>query len=164
MKMNYKHLGMYVLAGIMSGFMMFPTAFGGGLSSEHLGVYIFMTGIWLPISILVVGDSVSDMRCRSDWFSPLAFITLCCIGWWAAFSYGANNYSINFDNKCGWFCYPEMVWSGGIGGVFVGVGLALAWKVKRIGVVIVLTALAESICTAIPMPSNRMAFITALIM
>ena len=147
MKMNYKHLGMYVLTGIISACLTIPVVFGWDSAPFKYGwdpvknsAFFFMGSIWLAISILVVGDSVSGMRCRSDWFSPLIFITLCFIGWWIAGTYAHDSVSIHFE--CTWFCDPEVIWSGGIGGIFVGAGLALTWKVRRIAVVMITTTLA----------------------
>ena len=140
MKMNYKHLGLYVLVGIVSALVTHMTM--AELKDEMKLGFIFMTGIWLPVSILVVGDSVSGMRYRSDWFSPLILIIVCFVGGWSAFTVGYENYNLNWESRCTWFCNPMMILSGWIGGLFVGVGLALTWKVRPLGTLYRITMLA----------------------
>ena len=63
MKMNYKHLGLYVLAGIVSAGLC---VYGGGGTWEGSSYVFSMHPIWLAIVILVIGDYVSGMRLRSD--------------------------------------------------------------------------------------------------
>jgi hypothetical protein len=142
MKMNYKHLGLYVLAGIISaGFC----EYGSGGSSGAYGLdsnFVFsMHPIWLAIAILVIGDYASGMRCRSDWLSPLVFIAMCEIGWLSAF------YSFIFI--MGWvpgntpdYSWLSVIGSGLSGGICVAIGLVLTWKINKIRIVITTITLA----------------------
>ena len=137
MKMNYKHLGLYVLAGIFSAGVCNYTAHfdHNGWTGGDSPVFLFYP-IWLAIVILVIGDYVSGMRCRSNWFSPLVFIAMCAIGWCGAYLFGffvGFNYVI-YD--------AQLIGSGVIGGIFVAIGLVLTWKLNQIRIVITTITLA----------------------
>ncbi len=123
MNLNYKHLGMYLLAGIVSGLMC---AYSYSFSLE-LG-----PGLVLGIMIFLAGRYISDIAPRNTWLSPLILVLACAIGWFLAYhfgyAYGAEDFSF--------------FGSGAIGGIFVAIGLALAWKLNRVWLVIALTVLA----------------------
>ena len=138
MKMNYKHLGLYVLAGIFSAGVCNYTAHftSSGWSGGDSPVFLFYP-IWLAIVILVIGDYVSGMRCRSDWFSPLVLIAMCAIGWCGAYMFG---FFVGFDQKN--IYDTQLIGSGVIGGICVAIGLALAWKLNQILIVITTITLA----------------------
>ncbi len=122
MNLNYKHLGMYLLAGIVSGllcWLVWPLlALGPGLV---LGIMIFLAGRY-----------ISDIAPRNTWLSPLILVLACAIGWFLAFEFGYAYGGEDFS----------FFGSGAIGGIFVAIGLALAWKLNRVWLVIALTVLA----------------------
>ena len=121
MNLNYKHLGMYLLAGIVSGLMCaysFSLELGPGLV---LGIMIFLAGRY-----------ISDIAPRNTWLSPLILVLACAIGWFLAFQFGYAYEAEGFS----------FFGSGAIGGIFVAIGLALAWKLNRVWLVIALTVLA----------------------
>ncbi len=123
MNLNYKHLGMYLLAGIVSGLMC---AYSYSFSLE-LG-----PGLVLGIMIFLAGRYISDIAPRNTWLSPLILVLACAIGWFLAFKFGYAYEAEGFS----------FFGSGAIGGIFVAIGLALAWKLNRVWLVIALTVLA----------------------
>ena len=99
--------------------------------------YVFsMHPIWLAIVILVIGDYVSGMRLRSDWFSPLLFMAMCEIGWWGAYCFGFGFSSMSKQPGL-W-----LIGSGAIGGICVAIGTVLTWKLVQIRIVITTITLA----------------------
>ena len=122
MNLNYKHLGMYLLAGIVSGLLcglIIPEGVPG-------------PGLVLGIMIFLAGRYISDIAPRNTWLSPLILVLACAIGWFLAYEFGASYYQEDFS----------FFGSGAIGGIFVAIGLALAWKLNRVWIVIALTVLA----------------------
>ncbi len=112
---------MYLLAGIVSGLMCaysFSLELGPGLV---LGIMIFLAGRY-----------ISDIAPRNTWLSPLILVLACAIGWFLAFKFGYAYEAEGFS----------FFGSGAIGGIFVAIGLALAWKLNRVWLVIALTVLA----------------------
>jgi hypothetical protein len=138
MKVNYKHLGIYLLAGIASGsagtFFLLEISFGRAITD-------YIPSIILGIVILIVGRYVSDTQLRSGWISSAIVVAACVVGWHFALTYGIDYATINWET-CTLFCSPERIVSGGIGGICVGIGLALAWKLSRVGVVVAITTVA----------------------
>ena len=141
MKMNYKHLGMYVLAGIVSG----------GLSAAEwlLAAQIdFDTVIWLamPITlaagIYTVGRYVSDTDLRHTWFSPLALVVTYLVGWYLASMFAGRCLDTIFGEGCVFGSFWGVVVSGGIGGICVAIGVAIAWRLNSVGSVITITTVA----------------------
>ena len=128
MNLNYKHLGMYLLAGIVSGLLC-------GLITHFVGFgnfpYYAGPGLVLGIMIFLAGRFISGITPRNPWLNPLVLILACGVGWFLAFLHGVND---------GFYIWP--VESGVTGGFFVGIGLVIAWRLNRIWLVIVLTVLA----------------------
>ena len=129
MNLNYKHLGMYLLAGIVSGLFC-------GLITHFVGFgnfpYYAGPGLVLGIMIFLAGRYISDIAPRNTWLSPLILVLACAIGWFLAFRFGHAYGGEDFS----------FFGSGAIGGIFVAIGLALAWKLNRVWLVIALTVLA----------------------
>jgi len=143
MNLNYKHLGMYLLAGIASGLLCyFPL---GIIDTTN-----FTPAIILGIMIFLAGRYISGITPRNTWLNPLVLILACGVGWILALKFGSE--------------YWRMVWSwigsGVIGGFFVGIGLVIAWRLKRIWMVIVLTTLAGGLGgLVLALVENRLLFI-----
>ena len=128
MNLNYKHLGMYLLAGIVSGLLC---GLINPLLEERFGDD-HGSGLVLGIMIFLAGRYISDIAPRNTWLSPLILVLACAIGWFLAYQFGYE------------FSYLAISFfsSGAIGGIFVAIGLALAWKLNRVWLVIALTVLA----------------------
>ncbi len=130
MNLNYKHLGMYLVAGVGSGLLCHLS------SIIDIDLMFFSTNctpaIILGIMIFLAGRYISGVTPRNSWLNPLILILASGVGWILALKFGSE--------------YWRMVWSligsGIIGGFFVGIGLVIAWRLKRIWMVIVLTTLA----------------------
>ncbi len=126
MNLNYKHLGMYLLAGIASG-----------LASELIyanawqAIVLYSSPLVLGAMITLAGRYISGITPRNPWLNPLVLILACGVGWFLAFLHGVND---------GFYIWP--VESGVTGGFFVGIGLVVAWRLKRIWMIIMLTTLA----------------------
>jgi hypothetical protein len=129
MNLNYKHLGMYLLAGIVSGLLC-------GLITHFVGFgnfpYYAGPGLVLGIMIFLAGRFISSIAPRNTWLSSLILVLACAIGWFLAYQFGYAYKAEGFS----------LFGSGAIGGIFVAIGLTLAWKLNRIWLVIVLTVLA----------------------
>ena len=123
MNLNYKHLGMYLLAGIVSGLMC---------AYSYSFMFYPGPGLVLGIMIFLAGRYISDIAPRNTWLSPLILVLACAIGWFLAFQFGYAYEAEDFS----------FFGSGAIGGIFVAIGLALAWKLNRVWLVIALTVLA----------------------
>ena len=125
MNLNYKHLGMYLVVGIASGLLCHLI-----YTSHDVWQYVGPSLV-LGAMITLAGRYISGITPRNTWLNPLVLILACGAGWFLAFQHGVNG---------GFYIWP--VESGVIGGVFVGIGLVIAWRLKRIWMVIVLTTLA----------------------
>ena len=129
MNLNYKHLGMYLVVGIASGLLCH---FSGIIDIDLMFFSTNCTpAIILGIMIFLAGRYISGITPRNPWLNPLVLILACGVGWFLAFLHGVND---------GFYIWP--VESGVTGGFFVGIGLVIAWRLKRIWMVIVLTTLA----------------------
>ena len=124
MNLNYKHLGMYLVAGVASGLLC-------RLIFTNDAWRIFGPSLVRGAMITLAGRYISGITPRNTWLNPLILILACGIGWFLAFQHGVND---------GFYIWP--VESGVIGGFFVGIGLVIAWRLKRIWMIIVLTTLA----------------------
>ena len=118
MKINYKHLGMYLMAGIVSGGLC-RWIWSDGLDS--LTVRFYLLAITLAIAILVAGRYISNIQFRRQWLSPAILIVACGVGWHFAYEYGHEFHTYGLSP----------IGSGAIGGICVSIGLALAWKLSR---------------------------------
>ena len=118
MKMNYKQLGLYVLAGIISGGLC--TWMWSDVVSS-LTVKFNLLAIIFAISILVAGRHISNIKFRSGWFSAAILIAACAIGWHFAYEFGYEFHTHDL----------APIGSSAIGGICVAIGLALAWKLNR---------------------------------
>ena len=140
MKMNYKHLGLYVLAGIVSGSLSSAVAvivFSGLIEATWVAVTIIMT-----VTIYTAGRYVSDTDLRNTWFSPVALLVTCFAGLFLAFRLIASCIVIFGRSNCVFGEFWGIVVSGGIVGICVAIGVALAWKLDRVGLVIAITTVA----------------------
>jgi len=129
MNLNYRQLGMYLLVGVASGILCILQ---GNLIGHRL-----LPGFVLGVMILLAGRYISRIGSRHLLLSPLILILFCGTGWYLASQHGANAYASGG--------YVSLLWeveSGVIGGLFVGTGLAIAWKLKSIWVVILLVTVA----------------------
>ena len=120
MTMNFKHLGMYLLVGIISGGLctgITALRFLPKIVNEQ------MPAVILAIAIVVAVRYISAIRLRNGWLSPVILTIACSIGWYFAVEFGSNYY------WTGWY----FVVSGAIGGIFVAIGFALAWNLSRPG-------------------------------
>ena len=133
MNLNYKHLGMYLVAGVASGLLCyFP------LGIIHNALFFFGTNftpaIILGIMIFLAGRYISGITPRNPWLNPLILILACGIGWFLAFEFGVNAVVNNWS-----YLY---IGSGIIGGTGVAVGLVVAWKLQKAWVVSTVIAFA----------------------
>ncbi len=130
MNLNYKHLGMYLVVGIVSGLLFHFS------NIIHIDLMFFGTNftsaIILGIMILLAGRYISGITPRNPWLNPLVLILGCGIGWFL-------NHEFRGGDCYRYWCVIE---AGIFGGFFVGIGLVIAWRLKRIWMVIVLTTLA----------------------
>jgi hypothetical protein len=137
MKMNlhYKHLGMYLLAGIASGALCH-------LIYDTDNVWQLYVGPPLVLGIVIFfsGRYISDIIPRNTWISPLAFVLSCTIGWILAIEFGGEYY----DETDLW-----LIASGVIGGAGVAVGFVAAWRVQKIWVVSVMITAAGGLGGAV---------------
>lgn len=120
MTMNFKHLGMYLLVGIISGGLctgITALRFFPKIVNEQIPAVI------LAIAIVVAVRYISAIRFRNGWLSPVILTIACLIGWYLAVEFGSNYY------RTDWY----FVVSGAIGGIFVAIGFALAWNLSRPG-------------------------------
>jgi len=130
MNLNYKQLGMYLLVGIASGFLCLLLK---DLIAHKRWIDVY-PGFVLGAMILLAGRYISRIGSRHLWLSPLILILFCGIGWNLAVGIGVNRGYV-----------PHLLWeveSGVVGGLFVGTGLAFAWKLKSVWVVILLATIA----------------------
>ena len=125
MNLNYKHLGMYLLAGIASGLLCRLI-----YTSHDVWQYVGPSLV-LGAMITLAGRYISGITPRNPWLNPLILSLACGVGWFLAFQHGVNG---------GFYIWP--VESGVTGGFFVGIGLVVAWRLKRIWMIIMLTTLA----------------------
>ena len=125
MNLNYKHLGMYLLAGVASGLLCRLI-----YTSHDVWQYVGPSLV-LGAMITLAGRYISGITPRNPWLTPLILILACGVGWFLAFHHGVN----------GGF-YIGVIEAGIFGGFFVGIGLVVAWRLKRIWMIIMLTTLA----------------------
>jgi len=122
MKMNlhYKHLGMYLLAGIVSGLLCH-------LIFDPDNVWRLYAGPPLVLGVVIVLSvrHIGDVTPRNTWISPLVLVISCTIGWILAFKFGGEYHRHHLSN----------IASGVIGGAGVAVGFVAAWRVEKIWVV-----------------------------
>jgi len=125
MNLNYKHLGMYLLAGIASGLLCRLI-----YTSNDVWQYVGPSLV-LGAMITLAGRYISGITPRNPWLNPLILSLACGVGWFLAFQHGVT----------GGF-YIGVIEAGIFGGFFVGIGLVVAWRLKRIWMIIMLTTLA----------------------
>ena len=125
MNLNYKHLGMYLLAGVASGLLCRLI-----YTSHDVWQYVGPSLV-LGAMITLAGRYISGITPRNPWLTPLILILACGVGWFLAYHHGVN----------GGF-YIGVIEAGIFGGFFVGIGLVVAWRLKRIWMIIMLTTLA----------------------
>ena len=141
MKMNYKHLGLYVLAGIVSGSL--SIAVMGPLDWIGLPEAAFVAiPIMLAAAIYTVGRYLGDTNLRHTWFSPVALVVACFAGLYLAVRLVMSCIAIFGVGGCVFVEFWGIVVSGGIVGICVAIGVALAWKLNRAGLVITITTVA----------------------
>jgi len=128
--LNYRYLGMYLAVGIASGFLCHFS----GIIDIDLDFFStnFTPAIILGIMIFLAGRYIGGITPRNPWLSPLILTLACGIGWFLALQSGATYWAEDWS----W------VASGIIGGFFVGIGLVIAWKLKRAWTALILTTLA----------------------
>jgi peptidoglycan/LPS O-acetylase OafA/YrhL len=121
---------MYLAMGIASGLLCH---FSGIIDID---LDFFSTNltpaIILGIMISLAGRYIGGVTPRNPWLSPFILILACSIGWFLALQSGAKYWAEDWS----WIA------SGIIGGFFVGIGLVIAWKLKRASTALMLTALA----------------------
>ena len=146
MNLNYKHLGMYLVAGVASGLLChFPL----GIIDSALFFFgtNFTPAIILGIMIFLAGRYISGITPQNSWLNPLILILACGVGWFLAHQHGSTGeFSIGANGEFSGVEYGVIgiveIESGVIGGFFVGIGLVIAWRLKRTRMVIMLTTLA----------------------
>ena len=126
MILNYKHLGMYLLAGVASGLLCRLI-----YTSHDVWQYVGPSLV-LGAMITLAGRYISGITPRNPWLTPLILILACGVGWFLAFHHGVTN----------GFFVGGVIEAGIFGGFFVGIGLVVAWRLKRIWMIIMLTTLA----------------------
>jgi hypothetical protein len=89
MKLNYKHLGMYLVAGIASGLIC---TFLPGIIDHDLLFFgtNFTPAIILSIMIFLAGRYISGITPRNSWLNPLILILACGVGWFLALQHGST--------------------------------------------------------------------------
>ena len=130
--MNFKHLGMYLLVGIISGVLctgIFDWLSFPKIVNEHVPAVI------LAIAIVVAVRYISVIQFRNGWLSPVILTMACLIGWYLAIEFGSNYY------RTDWY----FVVSGAIGGISVAIGFALAWNLSRPGFAITVITMAGTL-------------------
>ena len=116
---------MYLLAGVASGLLCRLI-----YTSHDVWQYVGPSLV-LGAMITLAGRYISGITPRNPWLTPLILILACGVGWFLAFHHGVN----------GGF-YIGVIEAGIFGGFFVGIGLVVAWRLKRIWMIIMLTTLA----------------------
>ena len=128
MNLNYKHLGMYLAAGGLSGLLC------GLIYTNHdLWKYVGPSLV-LGLMIALAGRYISKITPRNPLLSPLILILACGIGWFLAFEFGVEAVVNNWPYG--------LLGSGIIGGTGVAVGLVVAWKLQKAWVVSTVIAFA----------------------
>ena len=126
MNLNYKHLGMYLVVGIASGLLCRLI-----YTSHDVWQYVGPSLV-LGAMITLAGRYISGITPRNPWLNPLVLILGCGIGWFL-------NHEFRGGDCYRYWCVIE---AGIFGGFFVGIGLVIAWRLKRIWMIIMLTTLA----------------------
>ena len=126
MNLNYKHLGMYLVVGIASGLLCRLI-----YTSHDVWQYVGPSLV-LGAMITLAGRYISGITPRNPWLNPLVLILTCGIGLFLNYEFGDGD------------CYRHwcVIEAGIIGGFFIAIGLVIAWRLKRIWMIIVLTTLA----------------------
>ena len=118
---------MYLLAGVASGLLCRLI-----YTSHDVWQYVGPSLV-LGAMITLAGRYISGITPRNPWLTPLILILACGVGWFLAFHHGVNG---------GFYIKTNLTEAGLIGGFFVGIGLVVAWRLKRIWMIIMLTTLA----------------------
>ena len=122
---NYKHLGMYLLVGIISGGLCVGITTWGLLPTivnDHIPAGV------LAVAIVVAVRYISVIQFRSGWLSALILTMACLIGWYLAIEFGFRYYTTQIYNPVSdWY----LVVSGTIGGASVAIGFTLTWNLSR---------------------------------
>ena len=82
MNLNYKHLGMYLVAGIASGLLCHLI-----YTNHNVWKYVGPSLV-LGAMTTLAGRYISGIALRNTWLSPLILILACGIGWLLAFEFG----------------------------------------------------------------------------
>jgi hypothetical protein len=125
---NYKHLGMYLLAGVVSGL------FCQLIYADHDVWKYVGPSLVLGAMIALAGRYISKITPGNPLLSPLILILACGVGWFLAFEFGVKAVVNNWP-----YLY---IGSGIIGGTGVAVGLVVAWKLQKAWVVSAVIAFA----------------------
>ena len=128
MNLNYKHLGMYLVAGVLSGLLCHLI-----YTNHDLWKYVGPSLV-LGLMIALAGRYISKITPRNPLLSPLILILACGIGWFLAFEFGVKAVVNNWSYM--------LLGSGIIGGTGVAVGLVVAWKLQKAWVVSTVIAFA----------------------
>jgi len=128
MNLNYKHLGMYLVAGVLSGLLCDLI-----YTNHDLWKYVGPSLV-LGLMIALAGRYISKITPRNPLLSPLILILACGIGWFLAFEFGVKAVVNNWSYM--------LLGSGIIGGTGVAVGLVVVWKLQKAWVVSTVIAFA----------------------
>ena len=116
---------MYLVVGIASGLLCRLI-----YTSHDVWQYVGPSLV-LGAMITLAGRYISGITPRNPWLNPLVLILASGVGWFLARQHGVT----------GGF-YIGVIEAGIIGGFFIAIGLVIAWRLKRIWMIIVLTTLA----------------------
>ena len=136
-KKNYKHLGMYLAAGIASGFLCLLVFDMDNVWQGYVGPPLIF-----GIVILLSRRYIDRSSPRNTWIGPLMLVIFCIIGWILAYLFGAEYY----DETDLW-----LIASGVIGGAGVAVGCIAAWRLRKIWVVSAIIVAAGGLGGAVEM-------------
>ena len=128
MNLNYKHLGMYLVAGVLSGLLCHLI-----YTNHDLWKYVGPSLV-LGLMIALAGRYISKITPRNPLLSPLILILACGIGWFLAFEFGVKAVVNNWSYM--------LLGSGIICGTGVAAGLVVAWKLQKAWVVSTVIAFA----------------------
>ena len=134
-KINYKHLGMYLAAGIASGLLCLLIFDMDNVWQGYVGPPLIF-----GIVILLSRRYIDRSSPRNTWIGPLMLVIFCIIGWILAYLFGAEYY----DETDLW-----LIASGVIGGAGVAVGCIAAWRLQKIWVVSAMIVLAGGLGGAV---------------
>jgi len=137
MNLNYKHLGVYLVAGIASGLLCLLIFGTDNVWQEYVGPPLIF-GIVILLSRRYIDRSFPRNTC----IGPLMLLIFCIFGWILAYRFGAEYY----DETDLW-----LIASGVIGGTGVAVGFAATWRLRKIWVVSAMIVLAGGLGGAVEM-------------